>query len=698
MKLQGASGTAGSALTSARRSCEVEEIKFDSDLFGFKVGRIEVDSVGVDSALNVSIVGALRQAYQGGIRLVYIYDEVVSANAREHQFQIPGAMVDNKTTYLAPLSLFNAQTVIQKSFSQVSKIHICQLPKIDGSDISEELRKLAVLSGVWSRFRVDSNIPAGAFEAMFEAWLRNSVNRSIADEVFVAKDAETGESVGFITVKLKGLTTHIGLLSVSDSHQRRGIASMLMNRAILWSFERTSWDHEAAISVVTQGSNTPACKFYESVGFSKATTQRIFHAWLPQHLDEPKMRCDNVPIPFCKQFLTGAELENVSQVLSTGLDSGGKFTTMCASYIKAELGADCDRVIMVPSGTAALEMAALLIDCAAGDEIIMPSYTFTSTANAFVLRGGVPVFVDVRKDTLNIDENLIEAAITPRTKAICCVHYGGVPCEMDTICAIAAKHNLFVVEDAAQGFQSYYKGRALGSIGHFGCFSFHFTKNVISGEGGALSVNKSSEMARRAVIMWEKGTNRYHCRTIPSPTPVNIVCCVYRYDFMAGKVDKYHWIDLGSSYIPSEISCAVLWAQLNASREILDKRVANFHFYMDRLQHLSDRGLLRIPAEPPGCGVNGHIFFIVLPSQAIRETLEKELKHVGISAFSHYVPLHSSPAGKRFGRVVSQAQDGQLPETDAVFVGLLRLPVWVGLTQAQLSSVVEIIERVLTTA
>lgn len=455
-------------------------------------------------------MGALRQAYQSsGTRLVYIYGPIQNTvNTVEDRLQLPGAMVDNKTTYYAPLSHFSAESVVQKSFSVVSNIKICQLPRTE-SELTDDLRRLALLSGIWSRFKVDSNIPASAFEAMFEAWMRNSLNRSIADEIFVAKDTDTAEIVGFITVKLKGLTTHIGLLSVADSHQRRGIASMLMNRAVLWCFEQTAWDPYAAVSVVTQGTNIPACKFYERVGFTKSTTQKIYHAWLPQHLDEPQMRHDSVPVPFCKQFLTGAELDNISQVLSTGLDSAGKFTTMCAAYIKNELGSDCERVIMVPSGTAALEMSALLMDIVAGDEIIVPSYTFTSTANAFVLRGGVPVFIDIRKDTLNIDENLIEAAITPRTRAICCVHYGGVPCEMDVICAIAAKYNLFVVEDAAQGFQSTYKGRPLGSIGDFGCFSFHYTKNVISGEGGALAVNRNSEMSKRAVIMWEKGTNRY---------------------------------------------------------------------------------------------------------------------------------------------------------------------------------------------
>ena len=239
----------------------------------------------------------------------------------------------------------------------------------------------------------------------------------------------------------------------------------------------------------------------------------------------------------------------------------------------------CKEVIVTASGTSALEMAAILYEVGPGDEVILPSYTFSSTANAFVLRGAIPVFVDIRRDTLNIDESLVEAAITKATKVICVVHYGGMPCEMDTICDIATRHSLFVVEDAAQGFLSTYKGRQLGTLGDFGCISFHYTKNIICGEGGALVVNRSEEHAKRALVLWEKGTNR----------------C----DFMSGQVDKYEWVDVGSSNVPSEISCAILWAQLQESESITARRKLNYRAYMDGIRAVAKRNV-SIPVQLPG--------------------------------------------------------------------------------------------------
>lgn len=279
------------------------------------------------------------------------------------------------------------------------------------------------------------------------------MNRSLADEVFVAIDETTSQTVGLITLKRfkDQLGVSIGLLAVSSSFRRRGIASALMSRAGLWASECTQWNPNGYISVVTQGENKTACQFYERFGFIKDVIQNIYHAWLPQHLEEPSQRADHATVPFCKQYFTGKESEYVSQVFAAGLDSAARFTVLCSSGLREILGPDSERVIIVPSGTAALEMAALLIDLKAGDEVIMPSYTFSSTANAVVLRGAVPVFIDSRADTLNIDERLIEAAITPCTVAIYCVHYGGVPCEMDTICEIAKRRNLYVVEDNAQG-------------------------------------------------------------------------------------------------------------------------------------------------------------------------------------------------------------------------------------------------------
>lgn len=282
------------------------------------------------------------------------------------------------------------------------------------------------------------------------------------------------------------------------------------------------------------------------------------------------------------------------------------------------------------------------------------------------------MFVDIRSDTLNIDESLIEQAITSKTKVICCVHYAGIPCEMDTIMSIAKRHNIFVVEDAAQGFLSTYKGRQLGTIGHFGCFSFHYTKNIICGEGGALSVNCTDDMARRAFILWEKGTNR----------------C----DFMSGKVDKYEWVDVGSSHVPSEVSSAILYSQLEQCVEITKRRLANFAFYAKELAPLVSRFCFRIPTVSKDTTNNAHIFFLILPSEEKRKLFQSKLKEHGIASISHYVPLHSAPAGMKFGRVGAGSES--MSVTFEVFRGLTRLPVWVGLEEKDLQKVVTSIQQV----
>jgi dTDP-4-amino-4,6-dideoxygalactose transaminase len=302
-------------------------------------------------------------------------------------------------------------------------------------------------------------------------------------------------------------------------------------------------------------------------------------------------------------------------------------------------------------------MAAILADLKPGDEVIMPSCTFVSTANAFVLRGAVPVFVDIRPDTLNIDKTKIEAAITERTKAIVPVHYAGVGCEMDTIMAIARRHNLIVIEDAAQGIMSMYKGRPLGSIGHLGCLSFHETKNIISGEGGALLVNDPA-LAERAEIIREKGTNRSQ--------------------FFRGQVDKYTWVELGSSYLPSELIAAFLWAQMEEADEITRRRLALWGVYQQWLEASEKAGRLRRPIIPRECGHNAHMYYVLLPDLAARTALIAELKAQDIHPVFHYVPLHSAPAGLKHGRV-----GGDLTVTNDVADRLLRLPLWLGLEDHQ---------------
>jgi dTDP-4-amino-4,6-dideoxygalactose transaminase len=362
------------------------------------------------------------------------------------------------------------------------------------------------------------------------------------------------------------------------------------------------------------------------------------------------------PIPFNKPFMTGRELWYIAQAHTNGHLSGdGSFTKRCHRWLEQNTGAA--RALLTHSCTAALEMAALLAEVQEGDEVIMPSYTFVSTANAFVMRGAVPVFVDIRPDTLNIDETKIEAAITARTKVILPVHYAGVACEMDTIMDIAKRHNLIVIEDAAQGIMSTYKGRALGSIGHMGAYSFHETKNIIAGEGGALLVN-DPVFAERAEIIREKGTNRSQ--------------------FFRGQVDKYTWVDIGSSYLPGEVIAAFLWAQMEEAGNITARRLALWDNYHAALAPLEAEGRLRRPVVPEGCTHNAHMYYILLDSLEQRTEAIANLKRQGVNSVFHYVPLHSAPAGRKFSR----AHHG-MEHTDGLSERLLRLPLWVGLEEEQ---------------
>jgi dTDP-4-amino-4,6-dideoxygalactose transaminase len=373
-------------------------------------------------------------------------------------------------------------------------------------------------------------------------------------------------------------------------------------------------------------------------------------------------------IPFNRPHATGNELAYITEAQrERHLSGDGSFTKRCHQWIEQHTG--CARALLTQSCTSALDLAALLLDLKPGDEVIMPSFTFVSTANAFVLRGAVPVFVDIREDTLNLDETLIEAAITPRTRAIVPVHYAGVACEMDAIAAIAARHGLRIVEDAAQGIMSGYKGRPLGAIGDIGCFSFHETKNVISGEGGSLLVNDSG-LVQTAEIMREKGTDRGR--------------------FFRGEVDKYTWQDVGSSFLPSEITAAFLWAQLEQAERITADRIAIWRRYHEMLAPLEQRGVLRRPIIPPDCQHNGHIYYILLETADERRRVLAELKAKDIHAVFHYVPLHSSPAGMRFGR-----NAGDLAMTISQAERLVRLPMWLGLSQSQQRRVCEVLRAIL---
>lgn len=361
-------------------------------------------------------------------------------------------------------------------------------------------------------------------------------------------------------------------------------------------------------------------------------------------------------IPFNKPYLTGKELHFIAEAHTRGQLAGdGHFTKLCSTWLEQRTG--CHKALLTHSCTAALEMAAILADIQPGDEVIMPSYTFVSTANAFVLRGGVPVFVDIRPDTLNIDETLIEAAITARTKAIVPVHYAGVACEMDAIMDIARRHRLMVIEDAAQGVMASYKGRTLGTIGHLGCYSFHETKNIISGEGGALLINDHA-LAERAEFVREKGTNRSK--------------------FFRGQMDKYTWVDIGSSYLPGEIIAAFLWAQMQEVDAITTQRLAIWNRYHAAFEAVEQAGRLRRPMIPADCGHNAHMYYLLLRNLADRSAFIATMKQQQINCVFHYVPLHSALQGLVCGRSM-----GELPVTCDLADRLVRLPLWVELGEAQ---------------
>lgn len=354
-------------------------------------------------------------------------------------------------------------------------------------------------------------------------------------------------------------------------------------------------------------------------------------------------------IPFNRPYMTGRELDYIAEAHAHGhLAGDGIFTKRCHAWLERTTGAR--RALLTHSCTAALEMAALLLDLEPGDEVIMPSFTFVSTANAFALRGAVPVFVDIRPDTLNIDENLIEAAITPRTRAICVVHYAGVGCEMDAIGSIAARHGLAIVEDAAQGILATYRDRPLGAIGAFGALSFHETKNIIAGEGGALLVN-DPHFVERAEIIREKGTNRAQ--------------------FFRGQVDKYTWVDIGSSYLPSEILAAFLAAQIEEAEAITTRRLALWNHYHEALAPLEAAGRLRRPVVPAHCTHNAHMYYVLLDGIDTRTRFIAALKSDDIHPVFHYVPLHSAPAGRNYGRT-----SGDLGVTERTSERLVRLPLW----------------------
>lgn len=383
------------------------------------------------------------------------------------------------------------------------------------------------------------------------------------------------------------------------------------------------------------------------------------------HSDQPTGAGPNTRITFNRPYATGSEFAYIKQAIANRhLSGNGPFAARCARWLEARTGGA--RALMTGSCTSALELAAMLAELGRGDEVIMPSFTFVSTANAVALRGAVPVFVDIRPDTLNLDERLIEDAITERTKAILPVHYAGVACEMDEIARIASEHGLLIIEDAAQGICASYRGRALGAIGDLGCLSFHETKNVHCGEGGALLL-RDHRWVERAEILQEKGTNRSK--------------------FFRGQTDKYTWVELGSSFLSSEINAAYLWAQLEAADEMTRRRLEIWNSYHEHFAQLEQDGKARRPVVPSGREHNGHLYYLLTEDEATRDQLIADLNAAAIQAVFHYIPLHSSPAGQQMART-----HGDLAVTDEFSRRIVRLPLWMGMGRAEVRRVVDAVQ------
>lgn len=613
-----------------------KHLEFDSSVFRFPVASISAD---------VSFSGVqpiLRECAAGGVQLAYWAPKTYPIGDLPEWF----------TGFAAASNVLLSRSIHSLHDLQLQRAVGFTVASVPVGPPERALVELGFTAGQHSRFRADPSLTQPQFERLYTAWVENCTQHRVADEVLAAYELSDGaaeQPLGFITIKLpKGSgTASIGLLAVAPACQRRGVGAALMQAAVAWAAAAGAQQLE----VVTQASNAAALAFYASSGFEQVSCTTTYHIWLEV---QQRIR-QNVP------YFTGSELRNLSSAMEAEeIRSCGPFSMDCQRWMERHMGTST--VLLTSAGTTALEQAALLCDFQPGDEVIMPSYTFVSTANAFVMRGATPVFVDVRCDTLNIDISTIVPALSERTRAIVVVHYAGVAVDMDPIMELAKTRGLIVVEDNAHGFLSTYKKRALGTIGHFGCLSFHYTKNIICGEGGALLVNDPA-YRDRAHITWEKGTNRF--------------------DFINKKVDKYEWIDLGSSFVPSELVGAFLHSQLLEAEAINSRRRRVSKVYHHLLQPLEASGALQLMPPEDGTG-NGHIFWVMLPSKSARDGLAKALGAADVEVYGHYVPLHLSQGGLKYGRAI-----GDMQHTVIAGAQLLRLPLWPHMTCAHVHQVVK---------
>lgn len=628
----------------------VEKLAFDTELMSLPIGRINSDVLTPEELRTT-----LKTATADGFKLLYwkletshpASEPIVQEVLRSNHF------LCGKVTYRTELNR-SVMQILRRMLD--AKGVTCST--FTGDKPTPELTELAIASGGLSRFGTDPNMPGLACRSLYTKWMENSVSGKAADVVLVAYD-EAGATAGMVTVKLSGTISSICLIAVADTHRRRGIGSLLMVEAFEWSLNRGA----TACTVATQTANLGACALYEKSGGIAFERINDFHFWIGKEEEKPNDPMSDIPNN--KPHLGTQELKNVEALIKSCLiGTHYQYGPKCEAMLQKDLGVE--RALLVHSATGALELCAMCVGAEPGVEIIVPDFTFVSTALCFVTHGATPVLVDIRKDTQNIDETKIEAAITPKTRAICVVHYAGVACEMDTIMAIAKKHNLFVVEDNAHGVYGSYKGRMLGSIGDVAALSFHYTKNLVCGEGGALLVN-NPQMIQTAYIGWEKGTNRM--------------------DFLKGKVDKYAWVGKGGSYVMSELCAAVLHAQLEERIWINNMRMAVWDAYQAALEPLERDGKLARPVIPKDVVHNAHLYYIRVHDKEHFTKIQKAASARKIGIFTHYHPLHVSPGAAKLARSTA------CPESLKCWSGLLRLPLWVGITDDQIATVVDLIKQ-----
>lgn len=602
-------------------------LPWDSEFFGRRIGNVN------RSHLTAADAAAARQwALENAVDCLYLLigeesgESLAAANAAGFQF------IDLRLE----LSRDLGDAAPAPTAPTVRAARAADLPALE---------RIARTAHRDSRFFLDARFPRARTEELYARWIA----RDFAEHhVLVAVSGD--EPVGYLSLQRRPDYGVISLLAVDESHTGRGLGRALVDAACAWTHAQGL----RRVRVVTQGQNTRAQRLYQAAGFRTLTAEPRFHLWLsPAPAPAPAA---DAPLPFNRSSFAGREMDYISQTLSCGQIAGDQtFSKKCQRLLEENLGVA--RALVTTSCTHALEMAALLLDLQPGDEVILPSFTFVSTANAFVLRGAKPVFCDIRPDTLNLDETKLPALITPRTRAIVPVHYAGVGCEMDAINALAARHGIAVVEDNAHGLFGKYRGRWLGTLGTFATQSFHETKNITCGEGGALLVN-DARYAERAEIIREKGTNRAR--------------------FFRGQVDKYSWVDLGSSYVMSDVLAAFLYGQLEQWRAIQDRRRALWQNYDLALRDWSARLGVVQPTIPPHCEAAWHMYQVLLPSLSVRTALIAHLKARGIHAVFHYLPLHLSEYARRWG-----GQAGDCPVTEDVSDRLLRLPFFNSMTAAQ---------------